>query len=493
MASDQYLQKTKKPFLTCLFGLPVADLVSSTEVCHRPFKHLLPAGLRYVQLDGLLDRQRVSSESSESLPPVIARWITHLNYNRTTARARCKAQHDHQASWQGWLRAFNETRDGLDDVVCWIKECTGKSRVEHTTGTLTTFIGQPFLPHPENADRYVGHRQTAGPSGSDFRIAPCSPPSARSTPRVHGLCTQPDNQIVHFNISASPSVPPHSTAARKMPSVAGMIDSFGGHHIHMKETLLPYTRVFCHCRPFDAPCRPARGVQFSLEVISTTRFELALECGNLDAAMETAKTIDRPQCWDRLVQQIVEKAYQQTKNFDKLSFLCLATGSIDKLSKMQKIADARDDPMSRFHNALYTDELAQEILDPPPIVTATIEPNWLAVSTGKNFFDWTLANGSLETGVEPMYVNGDTAAAKDDLDPEEGGWELDADAGEYHGAEPVDEVEEGGGEEDELPGSMPGVSEIEHWARNSPLATDHVAASSFKTAMQLLNRQLGVQ
>jgi coatomer protein complex subunit alpha (xenin) len=37
----------------------------------------------------------------------------------------------------------------------------------------------------------------------------------------------------------------------------------------------------------------------------------------------------------------VEKAYQQTKNFDKLSFLYLATGSTDKLSKMQKIADAR--------------------------------------------------------------------------------------------------------------------------------------------------------
>jgi coatomer protein complex subunit alpha (xenin) len=46
----------------------------------------------------------------------------------------------------------------------------------------------------------------------------------------------------------------------------------------------------------------------------------------------------------------VEKAYQQTKNFDKRSFLYLNTGSTDK---MQKITDARGDPMSRFHNALY--------------------------------------------------------------------------------------------------------------------------------------------
>lgn len=55
--------------------------------------------------------------------------------------------------------------------------------------------------------------------------------------------------------------------------------------------------------------------------------------------------------------QIVEKAYQQTKDFDRLSFLYLATGSTDKLQKMQKIAEARGDPMSRFHNALYAGDI----------------------------------------------------------------------------------------------------------------------------------------
>jgi coatomer subunit alpha len=85
--------------------------------------------------------------------------------------------------------------------------------------------------------------------------------------------------------------------------------------------------------------------------------------------METAKTIDRPECWERLASQalkqgnhkIVEKAYQQTKNFDKLSFLYLATGSTDKLAKMQKIADARGDPMSRFHNSLYAGDVEGRI------------------------------------------------------------------------------------------------------------------------------------
>ena len=68
------------------------------------------------------------------------------------------------------------------------------------------------------------------------------------------------------------------------------------------------------------------------------------------------------------------------------------------------------------------------------IVTATTNLNWPAVSTGQNLFDRALADGSLETGVEPAYINGDATAGAssgldtwakdeeihDDLDPEEG-------------------------------------------------------------------------
>ena len=39
----------------------------------------------------------------------------------------------------------------------------------------------------------------------------------------------------------------------------------------------------------------------------------------------------------------------------------MATGSTDKLSKMAKIADARGDPMSRFHNALYAGDVLGRI------------------------------------------------------------------------------------------------------------------------------------
>jgi coatomer protein complex subunit alpha (xenin) len=118
-----------------------------------------------------------------------------------------------------------------------------------------------------------------------------------------------------------------------------------------------------------------------------TRFDLAIECGNLDVALETADSIDRPELWNRLAQQalqqgnhkvrsirwlggmfadillrqVVEKAYQRTKNFDRLSFLYLVTGTLDKLAKMQKIADMRGDQMSKFHNALYAGDVRARI------------------------------------------------------------------------------------------------------------------------------------
>ncbi|KAF5329996.1 hypothetical protein D9611_010428 [Ephemerocybe angulata] len=294
---------------------------------------------------------------------------------------------------------------------------------------------------------------------------------------------------------------------------------------------------------------------------TNTRFELAIECGNLEVAMEMAKQINRADCWNRLAQQalkqgnhkIVEKAYQQTKNFDKLSFLYLAVGSKDKLQKMQKIADARGDPMSRFHNALYAgdiegrisvlrdvglhplayltaktnglDDIAAEILEAaglteadiddvpsygtstlrtPPVITSTTDLVWPSVSSGESFFDKALANGVLEGGVEPEYVNGDAAAAgahsaldawakeeeHDEIDPEEGGWDLDADAGdEFQAPEAEAAVEE---EEELGAGATPGPNETDLWVRNSPLAADHVAAGSFETAMQLLTRQFGV-
>lgn len=54
-------------------------------------------------------------------------------------------------------------------------------------------------------------------------------------------------------------------------------------------------------------------------------------------------------------------AYQRTKNFDKLSFLYLITGNLEKLRKMMKIAEIRKDISGQFQNSLYLGDVAERI------------------------------------------------------------------------------------------------------------------------------------
>ncbi|KAI8815873.1 coatomer WD associated region-domain-containing protein [Fimicolochytrium jonesii] len=100
-----------------------------------------------------------------------------------------------------------------------------------------------------------------------------------------------------------------------------------------------------------------------------TRFELAIECGNLAVAVETAQAINREECWQKLAQealkqgnhQVLEMAYQKVANYERLSFLYLSTGNTDKLRRMLKIAEKRNDTMSRYHNALYLGDIEEQI------------------------------------------------------------------------------------------------------------------------------------
>ncbi|TYZ51366.1 hypothetical protein PybrP1_006004 [[Pythium] brassicae (nom. inval.)] len=101
-----------------------------------------------------------------------------------------------------------------------------------------------------------------------------------------------------------------------------------------------------------------------------TRFKLAISCGNLEVALNSAYELDDSKCWHQLgVEalrqgniQVVEMAYQRTKNFERLSFLYLVTGNRDKLKKMLKIAEVRNDIMSRFHNALFLGDVEVRVL-----------------------------------------------------------------------------------------------------------------------------------
>lgn len=91
-----------------------------------------------------------------------------------------------------------------------------------------------------------------------------------------------------------------------------------------------------------------------------TRFTLALECGNIEVALDAAKALNDRSCWFQLADaalmhgnhQVVEMCYQRTKSFDKLSFLYLITGNLEKLHKMMKIAEIRKQKSSQFQGAL---------------------------------------------------------------------------------------------------------------------------------------------
>jgi coatomer protein complex subunit alpha (xenin) len=139
-------------------------------------------------------------------------------------------------------------------------------------------------------------------------------------------------------------------------------------------------------------------------------------------------------------------------------------------------------------------------LSPPNAIVSTYKANWPTKATSQSFFEKALlgqveglsledeagptSNGfGFEEGTEEDTAakqNGNLAAAEDDEDA--AGWDM--------GDDVVPEVES---EFVNVESSETGVgsSEAELWARNSPLAADHVAGGSFETAMQLLNRQVG--
>ncbi|KAI2777849.1 Coatomer, alpha subunit [Daldinia loculata] len=286
----------------------------------------------------------------------------------------------------------------------------------------------------------------------------------------------------------------------------------------------------------------------------TTRFELAIECGNLDVAVEMAKELDRPKLWTRLGaealahgnHQVVEMAYQKLKQFDKLSFLYLATGDHSKLARMAKIAEHRGDFTARFQNALYLGEVEDRIqmfkeidlyplaymtakahgleeecqsileaagiteeqltlptfgenLTPPKPVVPTHKANWPTKATSQSFFEKALASQleGITLEEEPSAAgNGllDEAVDEDTTAKRNGGLEAEDDedaAGWDMGEDIVPEADSDFVNVESTDAGGAGSSEADLWARNSPLAADHIAAGSFESAMNLLSRQVG--
>nr|GMD96241.1 coatomer subunit alpha-1-like [Ipomoea batatas] len=295
-----------------------------------------------------------------------------------------------------------------------------------------------------------------------------------------------------------------------------------------------------------------------------TRFNLALESGNIEIALESAKKIDEKDHWYRLGVEalrqgnagIVEYAYQKTKNFERLSFLYLITGNLEKLSKMMKIAEVKNEVMGQFHNALYLGDIREriKILEnaghlPLAYITASVHglsdiAERLASELGDNVpslpkqktaslllpaspisggGDWPLL--MVSKGIFEGALNiRDRDAREDDEEAVDGDWGETLDVGEednlqngnvsmvLEDEEAQEEGDEGGWdlEDLELPPESdtpknvpnarsvfvtptPGMPVSQIWVQKSSLAAEHVAAGNFDTAMRLLNRQLGIR
>lgn len=129
----------------------------------------------------------------------------------------------------------------------------------------------------------------------------------------------------------------------------------------------------------------------------------------------------------------------------------------------------------------------------PNVIVPTFKSNWPVKAASHSSFEKALLG---EVGVDDENgVNGydleededagrfgQDALADEQEEEDTAGWDM----GEDINVEDVGDLVNVEGAE-----SGPGSSEADLWARNSPLAADHVAAGSFETAMQLLNRQVG--
>ncbi|KAK9341262.1 hypothetical protein LIPSTDRAFT_232700 [Lipomyces starkeyi NRRL Y-11557] len=291
-----------------------------------------------------------------------------------------------------------------------------------------------------------------------------------------------------------------------------------------------------------------------------TRFDLAIECGNLAVADEMASQLDRPKLWTKLGvvalehgnHEIVEKVYHKLRNAEKVSFLYLITGNTSKLQRMGAVADKMGNYTAKFQTSLFLsdveariqmlreidmgalayasakanglDDLAQEILESsgiseeqvslpalgdqlavPKVLHNTYEKNLQLKQSEPTYFEKVLlgqveamsledktTNGAADTDRFGSFAENDLAdddfAPKDNEAFEEdgGGWDIDEELLD------VNDDAEGEIETAALSAAASGVSEADLWCRNSPVAADHVAAGSFASAMQLLNRQVGI-
>ncbi|KAJ6249225.1 coatomer subunit alpha [Anaeramoeba flamelloides] len=99
------------------------------------------------------------------------------------------------------------------------------------------------------------------------------------------------------------------------------------------------------------------------------KFDLAILSNDLEVAFSLAKRLDNEIYWKRLATvamkngniDMVEKCYQRSKDFGKLSFLYLVSGNTENLNKIYKICQKKNLPNLIFQNSLFLNSIEERI------------------------------------------------------------------------------------------------------------------------------------
>lgn len=186
---------------------------------------------------------------------------------------------------------------------------------------------------------------------------------------------------------------------------------------------------------------------------------------------------------------------------DKLLSTSLTT--TDPLAYMTAKAHGLEDECQSILDAsgLTEDQITlpsfdKPVLPPKPIVP-TFSANWPTKAASSTVFEEALmdkmegtndqaaaitSNGFMDESEDLQGETQQNGHFEEEEEADADGWDMGDDAVPEPEADVVQaEAAETGA----------GSSEADIWARTSPIAADHIAAGSFESAMQLLNRQVG--
>lgn len=279
---------------------------------------------------------------------------------------------------------------------------------------------------------------------------------------------------------------------------------------------------------------PEIAVQFVTDPHS--KFDLAIESGNLELAIDAANEINEATLWDRLADEalsqgklsIAESAFKKSGNMERLAFLYLISGQTQKLNAL-KIDESLALQRAIWSNDRTTESFILHDVAPALGFIAASEDQedsfnlqddvkeelskfkvgeLSAPQPPKNplFEDWPTLYVA-----RPKYTITPSAPQQDDADEEgdQDGWAFDDDDEDNKANKKAEEDSEDGWDIDDndvpVPENVeeepqqtgfriptPGHSPTSIWTDNCDIPAHFAAAGDFATALQLLQEQIAL-